>query len=191
MAVSRKRKKGEQNLKKFKEKTKKMQEQKSQQKQYLVPVPQWQSTENLDLRGDMLEALDNTLQETFGHLNQAFQAFNKVGSIMQAVVATNVKSNKITLKYEWNNGEPATEQEVAEFQSKMKEVQEAHKRQVEEQLQMQNAQKTGLTDAIGNPIGTTQNLDETSDDQSVDPSDSSVTDEGSFLEAVPDNNGEI
>jgi len=153
-----------------KEKFKQAEKQKAAQqaipRTHLVPVPTWQSTDNLDIRGDLLEALEQNLMA-------AMDAVQKCGQVAQYVMQMNVASKKITLNYVWNNGEAATEAEVETFKEQLKKLQEERTKQaldLQNQIkQDQNAAKTGLVGVDGQPIGTTQDLeednDETSDEQ--------------------------
>lgn len=141
----------------FKAKAKQEAAQQAIPRTHLVPVPTWQSNENLDFRGDLLEALEQQLMA-------AMDAVQKCGQVAQMVMQMNIKNEKIKINYVWNNGEPATEAEVETHKGEMKKLQEERNKQL---LQMQdkikqdfNAAKTGLVDAAGNPVGSTQNLDE-------------------------------
>jgi len=155
-------------LNNFKNKAKKMAEQKSIPKTHLIPETEWQSNEELVLRGDLLEALEKTLITTFENLQQANANFGKVGQILQMIVTSNIKNGKVKLKYKWNNGELATEQEVADYESKALELQKAQQAQYAELVKQAqanetaatNASKTGLVDVQGSPIGSDIPLDD-------------------------------
>lgn len=158
MAKSKTNKDRKQKLQNFKQKSKKMNEQQKQPKQQLFPIPEWQSNETLDLNGGLLQALDNTLNETYQHINAAINSFQKISSIMQSVVAQNINSGKVKITYDWNNGEKATEEEVVEFKKRMEEVKAAQIAQQDELKKQANAEVTGLVGLTGEPIGTTQEL---------------------------------
>lgn len=145
----------------FKQKAKHQAAQQAIPKTHLVPVPTWQSDDNLNLRGDMLEALEQTLME-------AIDAIQKCGQIAQFVMQQNIKAEKIKVNYVWNNGEPASEADIATHKEALKKLQEQRQQQLlqmQEQIQQEhNAAKTGLVGPDGQPVGTTQNLEESTDE---------------------------
>lgn len=140
----------------FKQKAKQEAAQQAIPKTHLVPVPTWQSDDNLNLRGDMLEALEQQLMT-------AIDAIQKCGQIAQFVMQQNIKAEKIKVNYVWNNGEPASEAEIATHKDTMKKLQEERQAQLlkmQEQIQQDhNAAITGLVGPDGQPVGTTQSLD--------------------------------
>lgn len=145
----------------FKQKAKHEAAQQAIPKTHLVPVPTWQSDDNLNLRGDMLEALEQNLMA-------AIDAIQKCGQIAQFVMQQNIKADKIKVNYVWNNGEAASEAEIATHKDTLKKLQEERQKQLlqmQEQIQQDfNAAKTGLVGPDGQPVGTTQNLDESTDE---------------------------
>lgn len=166
-----KKDKKQQKLQNFKNKAKKMAEQQKTPKTHLIPQTEWQSTDILDIRGDLLEALEKTLVGTFTKIQELNQEFNKAAKVMQMILSTNIKAEKIKLKYKWNNGEDATPADVEKYESEMAKLQEQQKAQYEQMIAQQkqnqedakkneNAIKTGLVDTNGSPIGTTQDLSE-------------------------------
>lgn len=168
MAKSKTDPKRKKKLQNFKTKQKKMSEQQQVQKTHLVPETEWQSKDILDLRGDLLEALEQTYVETYKHLMAANESFSKGGQVMQMILSTNIKAGKVKLNYRWNNGEAATEAEVKAWEDQMKALRAQQQQQVEEVLAQQNAQKTGLVAPDGRPIGTTQDLDAPEENEEVD-----------------------
>lgn len=145
----------------FKQKAKHEAAQQAIPKTHLVPVPTWQSDDNLNLRGDMLEALEQNLMA-------AIDAIQKCGQIAQFVMQQNIKADKIKVNYVWNNGEAASEAEIATHKDTLKKLQEERQKQLlkmQEQIQQDfNAAKTGLVGPDGQPVGTTQNLEESTDE---------------------------
>lgn len=153
-------------VEKFKDNAKQQAAQAAIPKTHLIPQTNWNTTDVLDLRGDLLEALEKQMVLVYQNLQAANDEFNKAAQVMQMIMSTNVKSGKINLTYSWNNGEKATEQEVEDFKAKMKEIQELRNKQVQDLKRTENAAKTGLVAADGStPIGSTQNLDEEVDNQ--------------------------
>jgi len=159
MATKNRSKKKEQ----FKQKAKQEAAQKAIPRTHLVPVPTWQSTDTLDCRGDMLEALEQQLMA-------AMDAVQKCGQVAQYIMQQNVKAGKIKINYVWNNGETASEADIETYKGELKKLQDERNKQLlamQEQIQQDhNAAKTGLVGPDGQPIGTTQNLDEDTDDTS-------------------------
>lgn len=161
-------------LNNFKNKAKKMAQQKATPKTHLIPSTEWQSNDLLELRGDLFEALEKNLIVTWDALQKANEGFGKVGQIIQMIAASNIKSGKVKLNYKWNNGEVATKEEVSQYEAKAKELHEAQQAQVAqliknaqaEETAANNANKTGLVDANGSPIGSDIPLeDETHPDE--------------------------
>ena len=156
----------------FKQKAKHQAAQQSIARTHLVPVPTWQSNDTLDCRGDMLEALE-------ANLMAAMDAVQKCGQVAQYIMQQNIQAKKITINYVWNNGETATPEEVETHKGELKKLQEERNKQLlemQEKIQQDhNAAKTGLVGVDGAPIGTTQNLDETSDEQPTTDSESEST----------------
>lgn len=152
----------------FKKQAKQQAAQQAIPKTHLVPVPTWQSNENLDMRGDLLEALEQQLMV-------AIEAVQKCGQVAQYVMQQNIKSEKIKINYVWNNGEPATEAEVEAHKGeleKLRKKRQAQLEKIQEQIQQEhNAAKTGLVGPDGQPIGTTQDLEEDNDEDTEESSD--------------------
>jgi hypothetical protein len=155
MAKSRTNKNRKHKVQQFKHHQKKMEKQASIPKTHLVPQPEWQSDANLDMRGDILEAVEQQIMI-------GLDALQKCGQALQYLMAQNIKSGKINLSYVWNNGEPATEQEIAAYKEQLETVKaERNKQLLEQQEEIQrqaNAAVTGLVGPDGQPIGTTQSL---------------------------------
>lgn len=151
-------------LQNFKQKAKKMAAQAKEPKTHLIPNTEWQSNDILDLRGDILEALEKTLIQTFEDIQRINQNFNNIGRVMQLILSSNIKAGKVKLGYKWNNGEEATAADIAVYESQMAEVAAQQKQQVTEAINAnkvnENSLKTGLVDENGSPIGTDQSLDE-------------------------------
>ena len=109
----------------------------------------------------MLEALEQNLMA-------AIDAIQKCGQIAQFVMQQNIKADKIKVNYVWNNGEAASEAEIATHKDTLKKMQEERQKQLlqmQEQIQQDfNAAKTGLVGPDGQPVGTTQNLEESTDE---------------------------
>jgi hypothetical protein len=138
---------------KFKANAKQQAAQERMPRTHLVPVPTWQSNENLDLQGNLLEVMERKLLE-------AMDAIQQLGNVMSIIMQQNVKSEKIKIDYMWNNGDKPSEAEVNAFKAEMERVKNQQKLMVDQSKLQENFAKTGLTDAEGNPIATTQNLDE-------------------------------
>lgn len=175
----------------FKQKAKHEAAQQAIPKTHLVPVPTWQSNDNLNLRGDMLEALEQQLMT-------AIDAIQKCGQIAQFVMQQNIKAEKIKVNYVWNNGEPASEAEIATHKDTMKKLQEERQAQLlkmQEQIQQDfNAAKTGLVGPDGQPVGTTQNLEESTDEDleqdSTGEGDESAEGEDNAGESIDETSGD-
>lgn len=144
----------------FKENAKKEAAQAAIPKTHLIPQTSWQTTDMLDLRGDLLEAFEKNMVLTYEALQQAQMNFSHAAQVLQMIMSTNVKSGKINLSYVWNNGEPASEEEVNSFKAKMEEINKLRQEQATKIKQEANSEKTGLVGPGGEPIGTDQNLDE-------------------------------
>lgn len=167
----------------FKEKAKEAAQQQSIPKTHLIPITDWKSTELLDFRGDLMDAMEQQLMLTFQSLQEARQLLNqtqaefqKAAHVMQMVIQTNIKAGKIKLSYQWNNGEDASAEEVAKYEEKMNELRELQRKNFEAAQQQENAKKTGLVGADGSPIGTTQNLDEVTNQEEDEDSENSNLD---------------
>lgn len=140
----------------FKKKAKHEAAQKAIPRTHLVPVPNWQSDENLDLRGDYMEAIQQSVFEAYQHLE-------RIGQALQIVLSLNVQVGKVKIDYVWNNGEKASEAEVEAFKKQMDEVKKQQELFAEQAKLQKNHSKTGLVGADGQPIATTQDLEEDSD----------------------------
>lgn len=156
----------------FKQKEKQAAKQEARPRTYLIPNTTWESKENLDFRGDLADAMEHqmmltfqALQESKRQLNEAAQEFQKMAHVMQMIIQQNIKAGKIKLNYVWDNGDPATDEDVATYESKMNELRELQKKAFEENRKKENGEKTGLVGLDGQPIGTTQSLDENLDQE--------------------------
>ena len=141
---------------KFKAAAKKAAAQSGTPRTQLIPQTEWQSTENLDMRGDLAEAFEVELVKAYEALQRAGQAF-------QQFMSLNMQTGKIKISYIWNTGEIPTEKEVAEYKEALAYVQQERQKQIET-LQGNiekglEANKTGLVTAGGQPL-TEANLDE-------------------------------
>lgn len=140
-------------VQKFKESAKKQSAQQAIPKTHLTPTPTWLSTDNLDLKGNILEAMQHQLFE-------AMEKIQQIGQALAHVMQQNIATGKIKIDYYWNNGEKATEAEATTFKAEVEKRQE-QARQFQEGLKEQiNAGKTGLVGPSGEPVGTTQELGE-------------------------------
>ena len=139
------------------------------QKQFLVPETQWQSTDILEVRGDILQVLESQMVTAYKKISEALSEFQKAGQALSYLMQYNIKSGKIALNYKWNNGEPATAEEVESYKSQMEQLQkhQQEKQQHEKDFnkKFENASKTGLVDEKGAAIATTQDLDEVNIDR--------------------------
>lgn len=124
---------------------------------FIVPTPEWQSTDQMELRGDLLEALEHTISSTYNKLEEACQEFNKVLGALQQIIGRNINTGKIKLKYVWNNGVEATEEEGAAFKKQYDELLARRKQEevdrIKNDIAMANAEKTGLVGVDGAPLG--------------------------------------
>lgn len=180
MAQSKKDPNRKKKAQKFKDTAKVKAAQQQIPRTHLTPIPTWQSNENLDLRGDLLEAFEQQLVI-------AMDAIQKCGQALQYVMQVNIKNEKIKLDYVWNNGEKPTQAEIDKFLADQKILAEERKQQMlamQEQLQQQakqaiaeqNQSITGLVGPDGQPVGTNKPLVEVEDE---DESDEDLTDEQS------------
>lgn len=172
MAVSAKSKDRKSKVEAFKQQAKEQAKKEAIPKTHLIPLTEWGTTDVLDIRGDILEALENqmvltyqALQKSAAELDQAQVNFQNTGRVLQMIVQQNIKAEKIKVKYVWNNGEDATDQDVTDFQKQMEDLKELQQQKVDNLKSQENAAKTGLVGPDGNPVGTNQNLDEEIDDK--------------------------
>lgn len=147
------------NVDAFKEQQKAKHAQASQPKTHIVPDVEYQSTEMLELRGDVADAIQKGLTTAFINLQKANKALQEVGQAYQFLLAHNINVGKAKLKYNWNNGQPATEAEIADFQAKMAKIQDERIKQQKEQEGNKEEPKTNLTTVEGRPL-TEENLAE-------------------------------
>lgn len=180
MAQSKKNPNRKKKQEKFKEQAKETAVKQRIPRTHLIPIPTWQSNENLDARGDLVEAFEQQLVI-------AMDAIQKCGQALQYMIQMNIKSEKIKLQYEWNNGEKPTQKEIDDFLELQAKATEERKKQMlalQEKLQKdanqaiaeQNQSITGLVGPDGQPIGTNKPLveDEVEDE---DESEEDSTDE--------------
>lgn len=175
MAESKTNKQRKGKVETFKEKAKEKAKQEAIPKTHLIPLTEWESTENLDLRGDLMDALEQQMVSTYQNLAQTRQLldeaqreFQKAAHVMQMIIQQNIKAGKVKLNYQWNNGEDASPEEVAEYETKMNELRDLQKKQFEQAQAEKNAMKTGLVNPDGSPLGSTQNLDEDDEDAATE-----------------------
>lgn len=127
-----------------------------QPKTHLIPDVQWQSTDVLDLRGDVAEAIQNNLVA-------AYEALQKAGQAFQVLLSLNIQAGKAKLEYTWNNGEIPTEEELSSYKKQMDELQRLKAEQLKaasEGIADQASNKspeTSLVTADGRPL-TEENL---------------------------------
>jgi hypothetical protein len=166
MSVSKQSKERKSKKETFKEQAKLKNQQEKIPKSHLIPLTEWKSTDILDVRGDLLEALEQQMVLTYqelsnahAYLNNAQAEFQKAGRVMQMIMQENIKAGKIKLEYQWNNGEDATPEDVQKFEVKMAEIRAKQKELAETAKKEQNASKTGLVGPGGQPIGTDQDLE--------------------------------
>lgn len=197
MAQSKTNKNRKAKKEKFKEGAKKQAEQQRIPRTHLVPVPTWQSNETLDLRGDLLEALEQQMVI-------AMDSLQKCGQVLQYIMQQNIKAEKIKLQYEWNNGEKPTDKEVEDFLAQQKLLQEERKKQMldlQEKLQAEadlakkqstaeaNNAITGLVGPDGTPIGSSKPLvEEVTEDNDEDLEDDEDFNEEDSTDEQPSGN---
>jgi hypothetical protein len=128
------------------------------EKTHLIPDVEWQSTDFLELRGDVAEAIQNNLMAAYEALKRAGQAF-------QVVLNMSIKSGKAKLTYSWNNGEKPTDEEIKNFQAQMEQLNQMKKKQLEDvqtaiakEQEANSEPKTNLVTVDGTPL-TEENLD--------------------------------
>lgn len=141
---------------KFKEQAKKTASKGNVQRTHMIPQTEWQSDENLDLRGDLAEAFEVNIVK-------AYESIQKCGQIFSQIIGANVQTNKVKVNYIWNTGEVPTPQEVEEWKQTMKFMQEERQKEIEK-LQQKietnvEATQTGLVTAGGQPL-TEENLED-------------------------------
>lgn len=166
MAKSKVNPKRKKKLQQFKQKAKKMSEQKATPKTHVIPQTEWNSQDVLDVRGDILEALETQAVALYEGINSLQGQFQRLAQAMNLLMQDNIKKEKIKLTYKWNNGETLTDEELVGYQNQLKQIEEERKRQQDEYLKqleagkkLENAAKTGLVGPDGSPVGTTQDLD--------------------------------
>lgn len=114
------RKEQVQNFKNKKMEQNKQSEKKEQPKRQLIPSPEWNNTDFLEMRGDLLQALDMSLTEAFEAGNQMLHSLQRAGQVIQMMIGHNIKQGKMELKYVWsNNGDYATDKEVEQFKAEL------------------------------------------------------------------------
>jgi hypothetical protein len=183
MAQSKNDKNRKKKKEQFKEKAKETAVKQRIPRTHLIPIPTWQSNENLDARGDLIEAFEQQLVI-------AMDAIQKCGQALQYMIQMNIKSEKIKLQYEWNNGEKPTQKEIDDFlalqakateerKKQMLELQEKLQKDANQAIAEQNQEITGLVGPDGQPIGTNKPLVEQdeAEDEDEDESDDDSTDE--------------
>jgi hypothetical protein len=166
-------------------------------KTHLVPLTEWETTDILNLRGDLLEAMEQQFVLTYQNLASAEQMvaeakkeFQKAAQVMQMIMSTNIKAGKIRLKYSWNNGEDATEEDVKDYEAKMEKIREAQKKAFEDYQKQQNAEKTGLVGPDGQPVGTAQDLEDDTTDEAGDRA-TGMANEAAAAISQPENDAEV
>lgn len=165
MAVSRKDKNRHKNLLQFKQKKMQQNEEgakaQKEQKKQLYPQPEWQSDDDLIVKGHIVEAI----QENF---LSAYSALQKAGQAFQALIGQNIydeeknPGGKIKLKFVWNNGEDATEEEVANLKKMAQERDKLMRKQQDGAEQSkadftdgpdsEDTKSSGLVTAEGEPL---------------------------------------
>lgn len=141
-------------VEKFKEEAKKQAAVAAQPRTHMVPQTEWQSKDNLDLRGDLAEALENQLVA-------AYQALTNAGQIFSQFMQANIASGKAKVTYIWNTGEIPTPEEQQKWVETMEMVQkqrEAQLKAMQEGLAGDDATNTVLETVGGRPL-TEENLE--------------------------------
>lgn len=151
MANSKHHKDHKQKLNQFKQQTMSNQKQSAIPKTHLVPHSEWQSTDKLEITGDQLERIDKALVA-------AYQAIQLAGKAYSEAVNMNITGGKAKIAYTWNNGEPATVEEVENYKAQIARIDELRKQQIAE---AQQAKEAGLPDGERLPGATL--LDATAD----------------------------
>lgn len=159
MATSKKDKSRANKVEKFKEGAKKEAAFANTPRTHLIPQTEWQSTDTLDMRGDLAQHFEIELVK-------AYEAVQKVGQIFSEMMSLNMGTGKVKLTYIWNNGEKPTEKEVEDYKLAVQFMQQERQKQmneIQDRLQKTaqdnvNASKSGLVTADGQPL-TEENLE--------------------------------
>jgi hypothetical protein len=131
----------------------------AQPKTHLIPDVEFESTDNLDLRGDIAEAIEMGLGTAFLKLREANDALQRAGRAYQLLLGLNIKSGKAKLTYKWNNGDNPTAAEIADYEAKAKQYQEDQAKQQQNAEAEEKIKGTGLVTVDGTPL-TETNLEE-------------------------------
>lgn len=87
-------------------------------------IPVWNSNDEFPIKGDELSALYN-------YFNQFFPAVNAI----QQIFARGIQGGKINLNYEYEDGTPVPQSEVADYTKKLQEYFESKAKEAEENSQ--------------------------------------------------------
>lgn len=158
MATAKNRPEQKQKAAKFSEAQKKnVRAAQADEKTHLIPDVEWQSTDFLELRGDVAEALQDNIMAAFESLKRAGQAF-------QVMLNMSIQAKKAKLTYSWNNGESATESEIEAFKEQMEAFGKQQKAQLDKVSEVikegatKSQPKSNLVTVDGAPL-TEGNLD--------------------------------
>lgn len=123
MPQSRKRKAGVKHSKQLKRRFMDQQNKQSEVPQrFLLPVPKWESKEMLEIRGDLLQAIDDNLSDAYAYQMETAKCLENCGKAFQAMMGHNLKNNKMQITYKWSDGTEATEDEIKAFQKQQEAV---------------------------------------------------------------------
>lgn len=149
MANSKKDKSREKKVEKFKETAKKHAQQSQTPRTHLIPQTEWQSTDILDMRGDLAEGFEIEMVK-------AYEAIQRAGQIFQNLMSLNIQAGKVKINYIWNNGEIPTEKEIVDYKQAVEFMQQERQKKIDEiqsGLEKQaQANQSGLITAGGQPL---------------------------------------
>ena len=134
----------------FKENAKKAAAQAATPRTHLIPQTEWQSTDNLDMRGDIAEQFEVQMVK-------AFEALQLAGTAFQQMMALNIQSGKVKINYIWNTGEIPTEKEVTEYKAAMEYMQK--QREQFQKAQAGETEPTTVLETVGGQPLTAENLE--------------------------------
>ena len=150
MSESKKNKDRSKKVEKFKEQAKKANAQAAIPRTHMLPQTEWQSTDILEMRGDIAEAFEI-------HMVKAFEALQAAGAAFQQLMAMNIQAGKVKISYIWNNGEIPTEEEVQQYKQAVELMQKRREEFAKAQQGGQQSE-TALTTVGGEPL-TEENLE--------------------------------
>lgn len=139
----------------FKKQAKKAAAQAEIPRTHLVPQTEWQSTDVLEMRGDLAEAFELNMMK-------AWEAINAAGKAFSSMMSLNIQAKKVKLTYIWNNGEAATDEEVRKFEESRAMVQQLQQEQMEKLQQTLKDEQEGkgvILETVGGAPLTEENLE--------------------------------